>query len=309
MKRHLRQARYLTKPEVREAKREKDHDYYLRNRDRFKTRARARQLLGGDPEKLEALRKRFRIVGPGDLIPLDASQTTRNSCGTKTNTRGDAAFVMEAKRPLSTSPWEYAASCPDLSTMLGLWGKGQGLEEKEFIRDEMLRRFPERFPHPEDLPTEDEVLRRNVGPPDIREREKRIRQARMAQLTPDFQCPHGDLCDYFGPMIPTGKGPYPAGKFLSPDGMEKLGAGVSDLLPGVYCPQCRGLVLFPKGTDVSRPPGSGNAAEIRCECGFLGRPGLELATQWFICPECGRVVGYTLDDRPNPPRRRSNSVA
>jgi hypothetical protein len=309
MKRQLRQARHRKTPKARAAKQESNRDYYRRNRERLKVRARTRQLLRGNPEKLERLRRRFRIIGPGEQIPENASLTTRNSCGTKANTRADTAYILEGRYPIPDRPWGWLTACPDLSTLLGLGGKGQNLDVKEFIRDEMLRRFPERYPRPEDLPKEEEILRRNVGPPDRRETEKRVRQARRAQLTPDFSCPNVGFCGYVGPMIPTGKGPYPAEKFLAPEDRKKMGVGPDELLPGVYCPQCRGLVLFPAGADVSRPPGTGNADEYRCICGFLGRPLLDLATDEFTCPDCGLVLGMTIDDRPDSPRKRTNSVA
>jgi len=296
-KRKDRQARYRKKPAVRAARREYDSAYYQRNKVRIKTGVRVRQLLQGDPQRTEELRARFRIIGPGEAIPPDASLTTRNSCGTKTNGRSDLAFILEARYPAPDGLWGCVTGCPDLSTLLGLGGKGENLDLKEFIRDEMLRRFPERYPHREDLPTEDEVLRRNLGPTDRRETEKRVRQARVAQLTPDFECPN-EFCSYVGPMIPTGKGPYPAEKFLSLDGQEKLGVQPTDLLPGAYCPQCRGLVLFPPDSDIGRPMGTGSDDEFRCECGFLGRPTLDAATGEYSCAECGLIVGETLDDRP-----------
>lgn len=298
-KRQERQRRYRTKPRVREARREANKDYYKKHKESIKASVRGRHELGGDPAKIELLRARYRIIGPHELIPTDASLTTRNACGTKTNERADLAFILEGRWPSPDSPWGFVTSCPDLSTLLGLGGKGQNLGLKEFIRDEMLRRFPDRYPHREDLPNEEEVLSRNVGPPDIREKEKRVREARIKQLTPDFQCPN---CPYFGPMIPTGKGPYPAEKFTSPEARKRLGVHPTDLLPGLFCPQCNVLVLFTPAADLSQPLG-GSDAEFRCECGYKGPLAPDPATGEYVCPQCGLVVGQYLDDRPD--HRRS----
>ena len=303
VKRQARQARHRAKPEVRIAKQQYDREYYRRNRGRIKTGVRVRQILEGDPARIAELSARFRVIGPGEPIPSDASLTTRNSCGTKTNTRGDTEYVLEGRHPAPDGPWGFISAAPDLSTLLGFGGKGQNLDIKGFIRAEMRRRLPERYPHFSDLPSEDEVLQRKVGPPDRRETEKRVNRARMAQMTPDFECP-SDYCDYEGPMIPTGKGPYLAEQFLSSEGRERLGALPSELLPGVYCPQCRGLVLFPPGTDIGRPLGTGNEFDFRCECGVTGRPELDPATDEYICAGCGLVVGATLEDRPDRLLRR-----
>gem|GEM_PF-5706871 len=286
---------------MRAAKQAYDRDYYQRSKGRIKTGVRIRQLLEGDPRRIAELRARFRIIGPGEAIPPDASLTVRNSCGTTSNGRSDLSYIVEARYPPLDGPWECVAGCPDLSTLLGLGGKGQNLDLKEFIRDEMLRRFPERYPHRDDLPTEEDVLRRDVGPTDRRATEKRVARARMAELTPDFQCP-SDSCDYFGPMVPTGSGPYPADEFLTPDAREKMGARPTDLLPGVYCPQCRALVLFSVGSDVGRPIGTGNENEFRCKCGFVGRPAFDAGTGEYNCTECGLVVGETVDN--GPPRQK-----
>lgn len=301
IKRQQRQARYRKKPKVREQRREASHDYYEQHKETIKARVRGRQELGGDPEKIAELRARYRIIGPHEPIPPDAGLATKNSCGTKTNERGDVAFILESRWPNPDSPWGFVTGCPDLSTLLGLGGKGQNLDLKQFIRDEMLRRFPDRYPHREDLPNEDEILQRHLGPPDIREREKRVREARLKQLTPDFHCPN-EYCGYFGPMIPTGKGPYFAEKFTTPETREKLGVSASDLLPGLYCPQCRTLVVFRPDIDVSQPLG-GNDREFRCVCGYKGPLSPDPATAEYNCPQCGLVVGETLDDRPDPPRR------
>lgn len=299
-KRQQRQARYRKKPGVREGKRQANRDYYQRHKENLKARSRARQALGGDPEKIAELRMRYRIIGPHDPIPPDASLATRNSCGTKTNERADSAYILESRWPNPDSPWGFLTSCPDLSTLLGLGGKGQNLELKEFIRDEMLRRFPDRYPHREDLPNEDEILRRRLGPPDIRERKKRVAEARVKQLTPDFQCP-SQYCGYFGPMIPTGNGPYLAEKFMNPEARETMGVSPSDLLPGAFCPQCLCLVLFLPYVDLSAPLG-GSDAEFRCQCGFKGPLAPDQRTGEYNCPQCGIVVGMTLEDRPPPPR-------
>jgi hypothetical protein len=300
-KRQQRQARYRKKPKVIEARREANKEYYAAHRDEIKTRVRSRQILEGDPERIAELRARYRIIGPHEPIPLDAGLATKNACGTKTNERADLAFILESRWPNPDSPWGTVTGCPDLSTLLGLGGKGQNLDLKEFIRDEMLRRFPDRYPHREDLPNEDEVLQRHLGPPDIRDREKRVREARLKQLTPDFQCPNA-YCGYFGPMIPTGKGPYPAEKFTTPEAREKLGVSASDLLPGLYCPQCRGLVVFRPDVDLSPVRGEGTADSFRCECGFTGRLAQDPATGEYNCPECGLVVARTLEDRAPPPK-------
>lgn len=300
-KRQLRQARYRKKPKVREARRQASKTYYSDHRDELKTRARTRQILKGDPSKIADLRARYRIIGPHEPIPLDAGLATKNACGTKTNERSDLAFILESRWPNADSPWGMVTGCPDLSTLLGLGGKGQNLELKEFLRDEMLRRFPDRYPHPEDLPNEDEVLQRHLGPPDIREREKRVREARLKQLTPDFQCPN-EHCGYFGPMIPTGRGPYPAEKFTTPETRERLGVSESDLLPGLYCPQCRGLIVFRPDVDLS-PPLGGSDALFRCPCGYNGPLSPDLATAEYSCPQCGLVVGMTIDDHGFPPRK------
>jgi hypothetical protein len=116
---------------------------------------------GGDPAKTEQLRARFRILGPHEPLPSDASIVTRNACGTKTNERADLAYILESPWPDPDSPWGFVTGCPDLSTLLGLGGKGQNLDLKEFLRDEMPRRFPDPYPHREDLPNEEEVLRRS----------------------------------------------------------------------------------------------------------------------------------------------------
>ncbi len=305
MKRQLRQARYRKKPEVRLRRIKASHDYYERNKERLKARARARYALGGDPERIAELRGRFRIIGPGERIPPDASLTTRNSCGTLTNGRADIAFILEARYPAPDGPWGFVTGCPDLSTLLALGGKGENLALKEFVRDEMVRRFPDRYPDIEDLPTEDEVLRRHVGPPDIRATEKRVRKAKLDQLTPDFQCPN-EHCGYFGPMVPNLRGPLRAG-VVSTETRKKLGAKPDDLLPGAFCPQCRGLISFSPGTDLS-PPLGGNDAEYRCRCGFKGPLSPDPLTGEYNCPECGLVVGETVDTvRPRSGSR--NSVA
>jgi hypothetical protein len=302
IKRQQRQARYRKKPKVREQRRNASHEYYEKHKERIKTRVRRRQELGGDPEKIAELRKRYRIIGPHEPIPPDAGLATKNACGTKTNERADLAYILESRWPNPDSAWGTVTGCPDLSTLLGLGGKGQNLDLKEFIRDEMLRRFPDRYPRREDLPTEDEVLRRDVGPPDKRETEKRVREARLKQLTPDFQCPN-EYCRYYGPMCPTGKGPYPANKFTSPETREKLGVSANDFLPGLFCPQCRGLVVFRPDVNLSPPRGEGTADSFRCECGFTGRLLRDEATGEYNCPKCGLVVGQTVDDRPDPPQR------
>ena len=299
-KRQVRQARYRKKPAVMVGRRQANRNYYERNKEKLKAHARARQALGGDPEKIEELRKRYRIIGPHEPIPPDASLTVRNSCGTKTNERADLAYILESRWPNPDSPWEFVTGCPDLSTLLGLGGKGQNLDLKEFIRDEMLRRFPDRYPRREDLPTVDEVLRRNVGPTDKRETEKRVREARLKQLTPDFQCPK-EYCGYSGPMIPTGKGPYLAEKITDLEWRERMGVSPRDLLPGAICPQCRSLVLFRPDVDLSAPLG-GSDAEFRCECGFKGPLAPDQRTGEYNCPQCGLVVGMTLEDRPSPSR-------
>ena len=250
-KRQLRQARYRRKPEVMEARRKASRDYYELNKEQVKARVRARQILGGDPMKTAELRARYRIIGPHDPIPTDASLTTRNARGTKTNERADLAYILESRWPNPDSPWEFVTGCLDLSTLLGLGGKGQNLDLKEFVRDELLRRFPDRYPHRDDVPTEDEVLQRHLGPPDIRETEKRVREARLKQLTPDFQCP-SECCGYFGPMIPTREGPYLAEKFTTPETREKLGVSSTDLLPGLYCPEAV-VSWFSRPTSISHP--------------------------------------------------------
>lgn len=285
---------------MRERRRAAAHDYYERHTEFIKARVRGRHELGGDPAKIEELRTRYRIIGPHEPVPSDSSLTTRNSCGTKTNERADAAYILESRWPKPDSPWGFVTSCPDLSTLLGLGGKGQNLDLKEFIRDEMLCRFPDRYPHREDLPNQDEVLRRHLGPPDIREREKRVREARLKQLTPDFQCPN-ENCGYFGPMIPTGKGPYLAQKFATSEDRGRMGVAPTDLLPGLFCPQCRGLVLFRPDVDLT-PPLGGCDARFRCECGYEGPLAPDPATAEYNCPQCGLVVGMTLEDRPPPPK-------
>jgi predicted RNA-binding Zn-ribbon protein involved in translation (DUF1610 family) len=300
-KRQARQARYRQKPKVREARREANKEYYDAHRDEIKTRVRSRQILGGDPERIAKLRERFRIIGPGEPIPPDTSLTTQNACGNQTNNRADMAFILESRWPQPDSPWGFVTGCPDLSTLLGLGGKGQNLDLKEFIRDEMLRRFPDRYPHREDLPNEEEVLRRNVGPPDKRETEKRVREARLAKLSAEVQCPN---CSYNGPMLPTGKGPYLAEKFTTPEAREKLGVAADDLLSGLFCPQCRGLVVFRPEIDLSPARGEGTTNLFRCKCGFTGRLAQDPSTGEYNCPECGLVVGMTLEDRTSP--RRSN---
>ena len=300
-KRQARQKRSRSKPDIRLRKQAADHAYYEKHKESIKASVRGRQELGGDPAKMAELRARYRIIGPHEPIPTDASLTTRNACGTKTNERADLAYILESRWPNRDSPWEFVMGCPDLSTFLGLGGKGQNLDLKEFVRDEMLRRFPDRYPHRDDLPTEGEVSQRHFGPPDIRETEKRVREARLKQLTPDFQCPD-EHCGYFSPMIPTGEGPYRAEKFTTPETREKLGVSATDLLPGLYCPQCRGLVVFRPNVDISPPRGEGTVDRFACECGFMGRLTFDEATGQYNCPQCGLVVGVTLEDRP-PPRR------
>lgn len=296
-KRQERQRRYRNKPRVRETQRQANRDYYAAHRDKIKTRVRSRQILRGDPERIAELRTRYRIIGPHEPIPPDAGLATKNACGTKTNERADLAYILESRWPKHDSPWGTVTGCPDLSTLLGLGGKGNNLEIKEVVRDEMLRRFPDRYPHRVDLPTEDEVLRRDVGPPDKRETEKRVAQARVAKLTADFQCPS---CSYEGPMIPTGKGPYLAENFADPEARERMGVSASDLLGGLYCPQCRALVVFRPDVDLSPPRGEGTADRFACQCGFTGRLDLDAATGWYNCPECGRVVAERVEDRPPP---------
>ena len=303
-KRQARQKRSRSRPDVRLRKRAADHAYYEKHKESVKARVRGRQELGGDPAKIAELRARFRVIGPHEPIPHDAGLATKNACGTKTNERADLAYILESRWPDPDSPWGTVTGCPDLSTLLGLGGKGQNLDLKEFIRDEMLRRFSDRYPHREDLPTEDDVLRRNVGAPDIREREKRVRAARLKQLTPDFQCP-SEICGYFGPMIPTGRGPYLAEKFTDPSARERMGVDPSDLLPGAFCPQCRILVLFRPDVDLSAPLG-GSDAEFRCECGYEGPLAPDPVTGEYSCPRCGLVVGQTIDDRPETPLRRKS---
>jgi hypothetical protein len=300
-KRQARQARYRRKPEVMEARHKANRDYYEKHKESIKAGVRGRHELGGDPAKIAELRSRYRIIGPHEPIPAEASLPTRNACGTKTNERADLAYILESRWPNLDSPWEFVTGCPDLSTLLGLGGKGQNLDLKEFVRDEMLRRIPDRYPHRDDLPTEDEVLQRHLGPPDIRETEKRVREARLKRLTPDFQCPY-EYCGYFGPMIPTGAGPYLAEKFTTPETREKLGVSSTDLLPGLYCPQCRGLVVFRPDVDLTPPRGEGTVDRFACECGFMGRLTFDEAPGEYNCPQCGLVVGMTLEDRP-PPRR------
>jgi hypothetical protein len=55
-RRQLRQARYRKKPKVREARRQASKTYYAEHPDELKTRARTRQILKGDPERLSKLR-------------------------------------------------------------------------------------------------------------------------------------------------------------------------------------------------------------------------------------------------------------
>ncbi len=277
-----------------EARRRANREYYEQHKESIKANVRGRQELGGDPAKILELRARYRIIGPHEPIPPDAGLATKNACGTKTNERADLAYVLESRWPNRDGPWETVTGCPDLSTLLGLGGKGQNLALKEFVRDEMLRRFPDRYPHREDLPTEDEVLRRDVGPPDKRETEKRVRQAQVARLTDDFQCPN---CPYHGPLIPNERGPLRA-RVLSPETQRKLGARPDDLLPGAFCPRCRILISFSPGADLSPPFGEGTESNFRCECGFTGQLARDEATGEYNCPECGLVVGMTLEDRP-----------
>lgn len=295
-KRQQRQARYRRKPSVTEARRKAAHEYYEKHKESIKAGVRGRHELGGDPAKIAELRARYRIIGPHEPIPTDASLAVRNSCGTKTNERADLAFVLETRYPPPDGPWEFVTGCPDLSTLLGLGGRGQNLELKEFIRDEIFRRFSDRYPRREDLPTEDDVLARHVGPPDKRETEKRVNQARVARLTAEFQCPN---CPYYGPLIPNKRGPLRAG-VLSPETQAKLGANPDDLLPGAFCPRCRILISFSPGADLSPPRGEGMESNFRCECGFTGRLSKDEATGEYNCPECGLVVGMTLEDRPTP---------
>jgi predicted RNA-binding Zn-ribbon protein involved in translation (DUF1610 family) len=296
-KRQARQKKHRSKPEVILRKKAADHDYYEEHKESIKAGVRGRQELGGDPAKIAELRARYRIIGPHEPIPPDAGLATRNACGTKTNERADLAYILESRWPDPDSPWGFVTGCPDLSTLLGLGGKGQNLELKEFIRDEMLRRFPDRYPHREDLPNEEEVLRRNVGSPDKRETEKRVRETRVAKLTAEFQCPN---CPYNGPMLPTGKGPYLAEKFTTPETREKLGVAADDLLPGLFCPRCRVLVVFRPEVDLSPARAEGTVDKFRCECGYTGRLVLDESTGEYNCPECGLVVGMTLEDRPPP---------
>jgi hypothetical protein len=100
-------------------------------------------------------------------------------------------------------------------------------------------------------------------------------------------------------MIPNAKGPLRAG-VLSPETRKKLGAQPNDLLPGAFCPQCRVLVSFNPGANLS-PPLGGNEAEFRCECGFRGPLSADPATGEYNCPECGLVVGETIETGPTPP--------
>ncbi len=295
VKRQIRQALYRKRPEVRTRRREANRRYYARNREMLKARSRARQALGGDPERLQKLRAQFRVIAPGETIPDDAGPTTRNSF-LRAGRNVSREYVLECRWPSPNGPWDYLAAAPDLSTLLGFGGKGQNRALKEFIRDEMLRRFPDRYPGREDLPTEDELLRRNAGPPDKRETEKRERAARLSARTPEFICPN---CGYDGPMIPRKEGPFPA-RVVSERIRETLGAVMDDLLPAAYCPRCHVLLGFRPGTDLVPPRGTGTAAKFQCECGFTGRLVLDSATGEYDCPECGLVVAMTFDTAPPP---------
>jgi hypothetical protein len=299
MKRQIRQARYRKKPEIKERRHRANQVYYRANAESIKAKAFGKGLNGLDLRRQDELARRFRVFGPGDPFPPDADEVTRRSYGRQVNT--SAMWIVETRWPAPDGPWGCVTAAPDLSTLLGLGGKGENLALKEFLRGEMLRRFPGRYRHVDDLPTEEQILRRNVGPPDKRATEKRVAQARAAQRTPDFLCPV-ETCRYHGPMTPTGQGPYRAGSFLEDVSRRKLGAEPDELLPGAYCPQCRSLVLFRSDIDIGRPPMSGDADEVRCDCGFLGRPLFDMATDEYNCPACGLVVGVTLSDSPR--RRR-----
>ncbi len=232
-KRQIRQARYRKKPEVRKRRREANRKYYAAHREMLKARTRARQALGGDPRRLQELRAQFRVIGPRATIPDDAGPATRSSF-VRAGLNVSHEYVLEGRWPLPDGPWDCITATPDLSTLLGLGGKGQNRDLKEFIRDEMLRLFPHRYSHRSDLPTEDEVLRRNVGPPDKRGTEKRERAARLSAETPEFTCSN---CGYDGPMIPRKEGPFPA-RVLSEKIRERLGGSLDGLLsalPRVAC--------------------------------------------------------------------------
>lgn len=143
------------------------------------------------------------------------------------------------------------------------------------------------------LPTEEEAARR--PPVDFREREIRIQAAQRKAATREFTCPE---CSYFGPLIPNERGPLRAGE-LSQATMEQLGASPDDMLPGAFCPACRVLISFAPGSDLTPLRGEGGADRFLCECGATIKPAFDAGTEEYHCPECGRVVGITLDDRPN----------
>jgi hypothetical protein len=298
MKRQLRQARYRKKPEVRLRRREEDRTYYRTHQEAIKAKTFGLAANGLDVRRQEELIRRYRVIGPGDPIPSQADEVTRTSYGSEVNS--STMWVLEARYPPPDGPWGCVTAAPDLTTLLSLGGKGENRALKGFLRGEMLRRFPERYCHVDDLPTESEILRREVGPPDIRLTEKRIAYAQAAQLTPDFLCPV-EHCRYFGPMLPTGKGPYRAEAFLEETSRKRLGAEPYDLLPGAYCPQCRALVIFPAGADIGRPPGTGDENGFRCGCGFNGKLSPDPATLESYCPACGLVLLQYRDDRPPPP--------
>lgn len=305
MKRRVRQNRYNSKPETRELRRKTNQEYYWANRDRLKTAATSRALIPPEPEKLARLRTVLRTIAPGEPIPADASLATKNGFGTKTNR--SLEWILEGRRD-PNGEWEFASAAPDLSTFLGLGGKGKARDLKTFVRDELLRRYPDQYPIARNshlsrgeayaralklLPTEEEAARR--PPVDFREREIRIQAAQRKAATRDYSCPD---CRYFGPLIPNERGPLRAGE-LSKETMEKLGASPDDLLPGAFCPACRVLISFSPGSDLTPLRGEGGAEEFRCECGATVKPAYDPSNGEYNCPECGRVVGITLDDGPS----------
>jgi hypothetical protein len=255
----------------------------------------ARLALPSDPGKSEDLRNRYRVLIPSEPLPDAIGQTTRNSFGRRA-VRVD--YIVEGRDGLPDGQWEFITAAPDLSTVLGLGGRGYNRDLKEFIRIELLRLFPGRYRSRADLPTEEDAYSRRG--PDAREGERRVLRAQLAALTPEFTCAN---CDYYGPMIPRAEGPFSA-SHLSEDTLEQLGAAPGDMLPAAFCPRCRVMLSFRVGTDLDPPVGAGDADEYRCNCGFRGRPAFDMLTEEYTCPQCGLVVGETIYD--GPPGKRSD---